>query len=60
MDKYFSSMDQGGISALKAHLRNSQPKWDETAFGGAMYGADDASIPSMFDFALPHAAGQHG
>ncbi|KAL6160318.1 hypothetical protein ACJBU6_01660 [Exserohilum turcicum] len=42
MDKYFSSMDQGGISALKTHLRNSQAKWDESAFGGAMYGADDA------------------
>jgi len=46
MDKYFSSMDQGGISALKTHLRNSQAKWDETAFAGAGYGIDDTNVPS--------------
>ncbi|XP_014550761.1 hypothetical protein COCVIDRAFT_114639 [Bipolaris victoriae FI3] len=56
MDKYFSSMEQqGGISVLKSHLRNSQPKWDETAFGGAMYGADDATVPSFnIDYAPGH------
>ena len=55
MDKYFSSMDQGGISALKSHLRNSQAKWDESAFDGAMYGADGATVPSTFDLAQRHA-----
>ncbi|KAI4945806.1 hypothetical protein J4E91_007720 [Alternaria rosae] len=47
VDKYFSSMDQGGISALKTHLRNSQAKWDETAFAGAGYGIDDTNVPSI-------------
>jgi hypothetical protein len=46
VDKYFSSMDHGGISALKTHLRNSQAKWDETAFAGAGYGIDDTNVPS--------------
>jgi hypothetical protein len=46
MDKYFTSMEQGGISALKTHLRNSQAKWDETAFAGAGYGIDDTNVPS--------------
>lgn len=55
MDKYFSTMDQGGISALKAHLRNSQAKWDEDPFNGAMYGVDDATVPSTFDLTLQHA-----
>ena len=46
LDKYFNTLEQGGISSLKSHLRNSQAKWDEVAFGGAMYGADDSTIPS--------------
>lgn len=46
MDKYFNTVEQGGLPSLKAHLRNSQAKWDEAAFGGAMYGADDSTIPS--------------
>ncbi|KAI4929111.1 hypothetical protein J4E85_005735 [Alternaria conjuncta] len=53
MDKYFSSMDQGGISALKTHLRNSQAKWDETAFAGAGYGIDDTNVPSLDNY--PHS-----
>jgi hypothetical protein len=52
MDKYFSSMEQGGISALKTHLRNSQAKWDETAFAGAGYGVDDATVPSTSTLAM--------
>lgn len=46
MDKYFTSMEQGGIQSLKTHLRNSQAKWDETAFAGAGYGIDDTNVPS--------------
>jgi hypothetical protein len=46
MNNYFDSLDSGGLSTLKTHLHNSQAKWDETAFGGAMYGGDDATIPS--------------
>ncbi|USP75751.1 hypothetical protein yc1106_03025 [Curvularia clavata] len=53
MDKYFSTMDQGGISALKAHLRNSQAKWDESPFNGAMYGVDDTTLPSHDNY--PHS-----
>ncbi|CAN9338054.1 unnamed protein product [Alternaria alternata] len=47
MDKYFTSMEQGGIQSLKTHLRNSQAKWDETAFAGAGYGIDDTNVPSI-------------
>ncbi|KAI1513324.1 hypothetical protein L13192_01292 [Pyrenophora tritici-repentis] len=46
LDKYFITLEQGGMSSLKSHLRNSQAKWDEAAFGEAMYGADDSTIPS--------------
>jgi len=46
MDKYFTSMEQGGIQSLKTHLRNSQAKWDETAFAGAGYGIDDTNVPT--------------
>ncbi|KAG9196032.1 hypothetical protein G6011_01153 [Alternaria panax] len=55
MDKYFTSMDQGGISSLKTHLRNSQAKWDETAFAGAGYGIDDTNVPTFnIDYAPGH------
>jgi hypothetical protein len=55
MDKYFTSMEQGGISSLKTHLRNSQAKWDETAFAGAGYGIDDTNVPSTSSPALKTA-----
>ncbi|RAR14296.1 ubiquitin interaction motif protein [Stemphylium lycopersici] len=53
VNNYFDSQGEGGISSLKAHLRNSQAKWDETAFGGAMYGADDTNIASLENY--PHS-----
>ncbi|RYN85436.1 hypothetical protein AA0120_g8813 [Alternaria tenuissima] len=53
MDKYFTSMEQGGIQSLKTHLRNSQAKWDETAFAGAGYGIDDTNVPSHENY--PHS-----
>jgi hypothetical protein len=42
-DNYFNA---GDISVLKKHLQNSTAKWDETAFGGAAYGADEPTLPS--------------
>ncbi|RMZ73264.1 ubiquitin interaction motif [Pyrenophora seminiperda CCB06] len=45
--KYFDALEQGGLASLRSHLRNSQAKWDEAAFGGAMYGADDSTIPTF-------------
>jgi hypothetical protein len=33
------------ITNLRTLLRNSEAKWDETAFGGAAYG-NDATLPS--------------
>jgi hypothetical protein len=43
---YFDALNNGSLSSFKDNLRRSQAKWDETAFGGAAYGADDSNIPS--------------
>lgn len=38
---------------LKSLLLNSEAKWDETAFGGAGYGHEDAALPSMCSGYIP-------
>ncbi|CAO2649656.1 Nn.00g070410.m01.CDS01 [Neocucurbitaria sp. VM-36] len=53
------------IDSLKALLRDSKPKWDETAFGGGRYGEEDTSgaVPTFnIDYApgfenYPHSTG---
>ncbi|KAF1837881.1 hypothetical protein BDW02DRAFT_565609 [Decorospora gaudefroyi] len=46
LNRFLDSQDTGTIAALKTHL-NSQAKWDETGFQGAMYGADEVTVPTF-------------